>query len=625
MGDSGAGDLPAQELSAELKVNLPVEQVEKLKRAVELAKELVKQQKEHNKAVQESNDLANKSQQAGGGSRGMIPHGGGPGGPGGGYGSSGGPGSSALTIYGGQGMRPGNDSSNWLYEQMKAEFVRWVQNKYGGADWSVRGELGGRGAPKLLGSNEFTGRPMQDGWRDLGERTTYGSPEDKQIAKDAISGVAKSSKMAIAARIGGYVTYAAKIALDEMEARNKADIVLQQGGSGGDASRASMGSNFFSRQLLSAYDTITNREGKLYEVQLASQRAEIARQGRQEERDLSLQFGSQRRRLGAEISAIDQIPNVVQSPFFNTMTLAGRTQSEEFQRRAPIMARDFDLQRQQRGIELERAGMMKQYNQFVQENRRGVGGDRGRQAQAGLAAGRAGEDADGMLGMVDSPEQAAKKLKFLDEQIRLGKDINKTVERQRDLLKEIVEKDKEGVRVNADRARLKADFLRADAAMFNQRADEAEGQSLRIGGMSPLQRNLALNALKTFMNSANPDMLPNEIINMASGIAPKTVQERQMQLGAKTPEMMELRRIAPNEFKGDAEELRRKAIEAENKIPEVNLRIDRQRLVQELQVAWNPQIEQAFKELLQENNRQQMVLMEANLKRMAMQIKNGGG
>jgi hypothetical protein len=588
-------ELPAQELSAELKVTLPVEHVDKLKRASELAKELVRQQKELAKATKEANDAA--SGQVGGGGAGT-----------------------------GRNTNRGQSSAVIANPLSASDFVgRMSQASIRPADHRMEAL-----SRSNLAANSATGfgayrpdslnrRDGADGWRDSGERTTYGTGEDRGIAKEAIDASAKRSKAMIAARIGGYITFAAKIALDELDARNKADIVLQQGGSGGDASRAALNSNFFTRKAVSAYDTITNREGKLYEVQLASQRAEISRQGRQEQRNLALEYTAGRRHLGAGIAAIDQIPNVVQSPIFNTMTLAGRTQREEFQRRAPIAAQDFDLQRRQRAIEIERGGMVKQYNEFVQENR----GQVMNQNRAGLAAGRAGEAQGGMFGLVQTPDEAAKTLKHLDEQIRLGKDVNKTLERQQELARAIVEKDKEGVQVNADRAKLKAEHLRADAAMYNQRADEAEGQSLRIGTMSPMQRNMSLNALKTFMSSSNPDMLSQEIVKMASGIAPKTVQERQMQIGAETPEMQELRRIAPNEFKGDAEELRGKAIEAENKIPEVNLKIDRQKLVQELEVAWNPQIEQAFKELLQANNQQQMIVMANELKRMAMGIKDG--
>lgn len=121
---------------------------------------------------------------------------------------------------------------------------------------------------------------------------------------------------------------------------------------------------------------------------------------------------------------------------------------------------------------------------------------------------------------------------------------------------------------------LQAQQAENKASIFEDRAATASGSARSLGGMNVFDRAFGLQAFKA-LQQYGPDALPPEMLAAAQQFAPQTAGKLLEQHGAGTAEFKEGQSVAPADFTGNPEELRRKADDARREAEGFNRQSER--------------------------------------------------
>jgi hypothetical protein len=114
----------------------------------------------------------------------------------------------------------------------------------------------------------------------------------------------------------------------------------------------------------------------------------------------------------------------------------------------------------------------------------------------------------------------------------------------------------------------------AQAGILEGRAASAASGAARLGAMDPFERSNALYSLD-LLKRYGPDMLSPEQKSAAASLAPQTANKIFEQRGAAAGEFQQLQRIAPADFAGNPDDLRRRAGELRDDAAKSQLELDR--------------------------------------------------
>lgn len=106
----------------------------------------------------------------------------------------------------------------------------------------------------------------------------------------------------------------------------------------------------------------------------------------------------------------------------------------------------------------------------------------------------------------------------------------------------------------------RAELLETQAGIAEERAGTAAGTARTLGGMNVFDRDFAVAALKA-VQQFGPEAVHPEMLSAAQGIAPQTVAKLTEASGTAYAERVGLAKIAPADYAGRPEELRKQAQE----------------------------------------------------------------
>lgn len=125
----------------------------------------------------------------------------------------------------------------------------------------------------------------------------------------------------------------------------------------------------------------------------------------------------------------------------------------------------------------------------------------------------------------------------------------------------------------AGRARIAA-TLGFQADIAEERAGVAAGSAQTLGGMNMFDRWFAIMSLRA-LQARGPEGLPPEMLAAAGRVAPQTVGKLLEGFGGGTREFQELQKLAPVDFPGVPEDLRREAAERRKEMVDRELEVER--------------------------------------------------
>lgn len=427
------------------------------------------------------------------------------------------------------------------------------------------------------------------------------------------------------ARFGPPVYAAAHAAAGAYNAGTVAESV---GGTGSDIFRAGMNSNFVTRNILSGYDTFSGRDSKIQIEQLKAEKLAAVNQriiqfGSENDLkgnrinitgELGFQLESRRNETRAKIRAMAEDRRVATFDYIDPFAVGGETALRETRARQPVYAERFELAREGKSLSFQARSLGGQMDQAKKE-------------EADLR-GAAAEARKKMMGNMDrvnvnSADADAKRVAGAKEVLRIQELLEKNLERQKGLHGDIVEKNKEILLNNKAQRENKLKELQVDSQLLAQRAQVAEGQAERIGRMGPLNRQFAIRAAKLFMETEDPDTIPDEFIAGAEQIIPETVRKKFAKKGDSTPELQWLRENAPNEYRDRMGEASRRAQAMEQQAVKLKFEID-----ETLQKEWDATINSdKFNEVLKKIVGAQLNLMldKIDVRQKANVVQPGAG
>lgn len=627
-------DDPSQQVEAELRLKLPAADAEAIKKASDHLARMRKEMQELEKAA----DATSKTLQRGilgtGGSRTGIPasefFGGGSGGGSSGSGPAAG---GSHTGYGGRAGRkfgggyrvpvPGSPE-----DQARLERLERFRQGYtpppedGGGGGAGGGGGGGGGGPGGGDSGNPYSRRYDAGW-DL----IHGHPVS---AADRFFGF----RGRLVGGAGAGVAYT----LGAASARNAAYMADIRGQTGGDAARAALTSNWLSRQFVSGYDTLSNREGLLEEASIRNQRAEIAQQLRQEiggeltttgangqrlnlgrlSGELDVDFAARRSSVDARIRAHNQDHRVATLGYYDRTTVASEVAFREAQARQPIRARQFDLERERAALGFEREGAVAALATTGKERKI----LQGAALQANLRSTAQPGDG-GFWGQLlpDSSATAKKRAEALDEEKRLREDIERLNEREKEQQQRIVDLDRKRVENARDLKQNRLELVQLEAQEFAGRADKAAGQAERYGRMNPIERILNEDALRMVIAADDPSLLPPDLLARAEKMDRDAVAKKFEQVGEKALKAARprLQGIAPGIFRDDLDVIRPAAQAKANEAQQLKVQIDKEFFQGIRQFTLSDAVKDEFKKVFQAINEN----MNRELERQLREFRQG--
>jgi len=426
----------------------------------------------------------------------------------------------------------------------------------------------------------FPGQYRSANYGDVGwQNKTTGMPGGESWDNDIPRNDPSAFSKFIQSRYGRFGAPLAGIAATTAAAgaRNAADLAMFSGGTGSDAMRASVNSNFFSRQALGVYDTISDRGGLFAKAEITAERAELNRQrdqvlGRRGEVTgrIDYEMGIRRSETRSRIAAMNADPRTATMPFIDRSTVGGEFEFMIERGRQPIREQEFNIAREGAALRIQ-AGDTDAMLGKTREERKAL--DQ-RRRKASLAA---GTDEDSWL--PNSSATDAKRLEAAREVERIDADIAKNMEKQNELIER--QKQLKGEILQNDRAikENQLQMIQLQQREWSERAQTAAGQEQNVGRMGPLERQFAFQSALLVKNTANLDMLPDDVLGAAGRLIPKTLEKRFEEKGANDPITRLLKEQFGEEYRDSSKDARTKEQELSNRA--ITLKFEIQKELQE--------------------------------------------
>jgi hypothetical protein len=302
----------------------------------------------------------------------------------------------------------------------------------------------------------------------------------------------------------------------------------------------------FGETIQGYFDAYDGRKGAYQEAEEEFQRKRM-RSGVSNQIDtFNMGYNPQQFALDARAQGLARATPVNEG-YINRSTSAGEKEYRDRQRLIPIEKEIAKAQRESTVATVQRVASQKEMEKLDRQSR---------DYQNEMAKLREREE--------KGPQSGPKRQEILNS-ISATKETIENIENRRRQAAEMVAgaKNAEGQAV-ARVSMAEASRFRSNAESLEGKAERAESGAQRLGGMDRFARAGAIQSLK-LLQQFGPDYLDPSQLAQAQSLAPQTVAKILGKQGSGLADFSELREIAPLDFEGDPETLRREAADEREK------------------------------------------------------------
>ncbi|AWM38131.1 Outer membrane protein (OmpH-like) [Gemmata obscuriglobus] len=342
----------------------------------------------------------------------------------------------------------------------------------------------------------------------------------------------------------------------------------------------------FGETIQSSIDGLTGRKAGMEraEVDYQKQMAEVS--ARAEKASFDLGYRPEQAGYEARETLLARATPILEGASDRT-TAAGEKAFRDRQRLLPIEREEAKLQREAAVATAQRASaeaalgdiQAKRAEAARREQQKGreLGGD-GRPllptAVSLLAFGPVTHALLGGRGTYDANQSGVSRQRTLYEQAAAGAEAQQLGELEKQARRAVVEARRREAETGRSAGQARVQRLQAEADILDGDASQAASGAQSLGGMDRFSRANAVRSLQLLQQFGPERMSPRELAE-ARAVAPQTVAKILEQAGKQTPQFDALRALAPADYAGDPEELRRKAQEKRDEAAQKELDLDR--------------------------------------------------
>jgi len=381
-------------------------------------------------------------------------------------------------------------------------------------------------------------------------------------------------------RLGAVGGPAAAVAAGAMVTQSAADAMygaqtaMDVGGTGGDAYRAAVNSNFLTRNTLGLQlgfmDSISGRNYEIEKAQREGRYREAVSTATDRRNMTGRELDSQRRIDQINVSAANRAEMAAGLSGMDRTTLEGETAYRERAARQGIenqanLATEDRIAAQRRVEEIER--------------RRADAADRSSGLWNDLnKAENAANTATDIGGRMTAEADA----RVLRERLKLAN------QEELDLINQEKDARRASVEALQREKELRTQLAEVTLREMQQRDAIAASQATRLGGMDDFASGRAIDALEQ-IQGLSPDQLRNAspfLLGEAQKVAPETLRKMQEEAGKDSPAQQRLRQIAPGEFRDNLDDIPKQAQDAADK-QQIETRLNEREIREEVQQTIN--------------------------------------
>lgn len=303
------------------------------------------------------------------------------------------------------------------------------------------------------------------------------------------------------------------------------------------------------------YDAFSGREAKFEKEDYRGGQAAARLQGDMQAQAFRQQFNPQQAGLESRARGLAGASPVLEGRI-DRGTSAGEKEFRERQRVLPIEREIAKAQREAAAATAQREASARELSKIE---------DRGR----ALTAERARLEKE-----LAKEDGGPKRLRILNDQDRVKQESDALQSQRQAGAQQLASARQAESQAKARVGMGQAQLLRAGADRAEEEAATSAGGARQLGGMTAFDRARSVSALKALKTFGADALFPDQIA-AAQSVAPQAVGKILEKRGASGPEFEELRKLAPEDFAGDPEELRRKAQQKRDEAERAEMKVEK--------------------------------------------------